>query len=687
MATTTTITRRLPGGIREVTATRSVNITLVPFIRSRKVYFKVMGLLPSTKHKAFFDNVDVTTFCREETFYNISVLDNQPSNNEYNDITTHPETASNLISDANGTIEGSFWIPNTAALKFRTGTREFKLRDFTATTDASATSKGYGSYTAKGTLETLASTITTMLPVAPAPPVRRLDPVAQSFIIEKPEGAFVTSIDIFFKTASSTIPVRCQIRPMENGTPTANIVPGAEIFVLAGSVNVSAAPDITDSGTYTTFTFEAPVYLEGYKEYAIVVLAETNAYEIWTGVTEEYVVGSTTKRIMKQPALGSFFKSQNGSTWTPDQSRDMMFKIKRAQFDTGTPGIAYFENAPIPVRRLGTNPISTTNSSATIRVSHPNHGFLTGELVTISGAATTNGITGAQINVQQTIVDADDIDSYTVTTAGSANATGVGGGSAVKAYEHYAYNIAYPNINQMVLPGAAVAWGAKTTSGQSIAGTETAYQKESSYLSIFPNQNNTFNTARSVISTENETPSGLGEKALGVEATLTTNSEYISPVIDLNRLSFNLVGNRIDRQAASAASGYNVPSNYVAETDSQHGSGIAKHIVRSVTLETPAEGMKIILAVNRPSDSYLKVYYKTLESGSDSALSTVAWTEATIDEAVQTDDDFTTYREYEYTVNTPTAPFTTFQLKFVMESSNSANVPQVRDLRVIALST
>ena len=41
--------------------------------------------------------------------------------------------------------------------------------------------------------------------------------------------------------------------------------------------------------------------------------------------------------------MGSLFKSQNGTTWKPDQTQDLAFKISKAQFTTG--GIATFENA------------------------------------------------------------------------------------------------------------------------------------------------------------------------------------------------------------------------------------------------------------------------------------------------------------------------------------------------------
>ena len=48
----------------------------------------------------------------------------------------------------------------------------------------------------------------------------------------------------------------------------------------------------------------------------------------------------------QQFALGSLFKSQNGSIWTTDQNQDMKFKLYKAEF-TATQGTAYFYNPPL----------------------------------------------------------------------------------------------------------------------------------------------------------------------------------------------------------------------------------------------------------------------------------------------------------------------------------------------------
>ena len=95
------------------------------------------------------------------------------------------------------------------------------------------------------------------------------DPVAQAFFIDQEDGMFVTSIDLFFSTKSSSLPVTIQLRTMVNGYPTQTILP-------FGTVNKEAADIIrsTDASVATTFTFPSPVYLQANTEYCFVALCQ-----------------------------------------------------------------------------------------------------------------------------------------------------------------------------------------------------------------------------------------------------------------------------------------------------------------------------------------------------------------------------------------------------------------------------
>ena len=81
-----------------------------------------------------------------------------------------------------------------------------------------------------------------------------------------------------------------------------------------------------------------------------------------------------------------------------------------------------------------------------------------------------------------------------------------------------------------------------------------------------------------------------------VTATLTGPSDdtFTSPFIDLQRAHLLTIGNKIDRNDASATTNFNVPLTYVAETDAANGSALAKHITKPVTLAVPATGLKVL---------------------------------------------------------------------------------------------
>ena len=151
---------------------RYVDYALMPWIRSRKIYFHAKGLKPGTKFTPFFDGVDVSAWCREETtFVRWADRDDEIGNQYgYTTLTEHPDGTSELIADANGEIIGSFFIPsireqiqlrklgklgfrkvgNYIGLRFRAGVREFMLLDINTPDWEEAGSKAFNYYTVFG---------------------------------------------------------------------------------------------------------------------------------------------------------------------------------------------------------------------------------------------------------------------------------------------------------------------------------------------------------------------------------------------------------------------------------------------------------------------------------------------------------------------------------------------------------
>lgn len=87
------------------------------------------------------------------------------------------------------------------------------------------------------------------------------------------------------------------------------------------------------------------------------------------------------------------------------------------------------------VRLTILDPLRTTDTSATVEVTHIGHGFAGGESITIEDAATVGGITAAQINGVRTINTIIDSNIYTITAAAPATSS-IDGGGLVKIVTH-----------------------------------------------------------------------------------------------------------------------------------------------------------------------------------------------------------------------------------------------------------
>jgi hypothetical protein len=193
------------------------------------------------------------------------------------------------------------------------------------------------------------------------------DPLAQSFYVRDTTGVFITSVDVFFETKDDSIPVTLQIRPMVSGVPSNMVVPFSEVTLSPDDVNLSA-----DGSIPTKFTFPSPVYLPGPQqlevrnapigsqqtsEFAIVLLSGSPQYRVFISELGFNDIQSGIK-ISAQPTLGSLFKSQNGSVWSPSQLEDLKYKIYRANFVSD--GIVRFFN---PKLSLGNKKVTVTGSN------------------------------------------------------------------------------------------------------------------------------------------------------------------------------------------------------------------------------------------------------------------------------------------------------------------------------------
>jgi hypothetical protein len=685
---------------REIIDDRIVDISIIPFMRSIKVYFKATSLRRNTKHFAFFGDQDISNYIREETFQRWSTRGDQ-AGNTYSNTTSHPDGATALISDANGEIEGSFIIPSSSSLRFQTGSRTFKLVDVTSGNVSASLSNAQAIFTSAGIIQTRQQTIRSTRLINTARVRRDFDPLAQSFLInstEHPNGLFITKARIFFSTkeADSGVPVEVSIVPLVSGYPDEFPVPGAVKTLNPNQVSV---PTDTESLTAvraapTDFVFDEPVYLSAGERYAIVIKADSTEYTVYVAKTGEFLLGSTEQRVQRQPSLGSLFMSQNASTWTADQERDLMFGLFHAQFQTSASAI--LENGTTPNQLLDNNPLFTEASGDEIRVTHPAHGFVKNDYVTISGldsSTTYAGLTGANIMGSRQITKVDHT-GYTFNAAANATAALQVGGDGVIATQNQMFNQFVPQVSNVLPNNTTLSGKVKLTAGASYAdnrNTASGYArtKDTSFSTVQLNDINLTDTPKAIFADTNEDTSPLsGARSLTMQLDLATTDNKVSPIVDLQRSSMLMFENIIDKQDSAATTGFNVPISFVNETHPTDGSSAAKHITKTVTLEEPGVGLKILFAANRPSAANFRVYFKT--GTTDDNLDDVSFVEVAEETNNPADENVSTFRQYEYLAGGQVGnldTFTQFQVKIVMESTNSSKIPRIKDLRTIALVT
>ncbi len=363
-----------------------------------------------------------------------------------------------LISDNYGDLIGSFFIrdPNAIpvpSVRLQTGTKTFKVTS-SASNDlglpgSNSVSFAEANYSSTGSLEQWQNEVTTRTDNLTTTSVINLrtqasaslaisqsdtvitetysDPLAQTFIVggnveapsdidtsEDINGAFLTAVDIFFaRIDEGNSPVKIQIRTTELGFPTRTVL-GKTVTLRPTTVdangNIVKNIQTSDTGDIATkVIFPEPIFLPPGREYAVVLLAPTSdEYEVWTATMGETSVASVnlppnsnaqSAVYSRQFALGSLFKSQNGSIWTPNQYQDLKFKLYKAQFTSQT-GTAFFYNPVLDksndyVSKLSIDPVRTLPKTGTIGIttisgSSANIGILTTGRK-LAGANNTNG--------------------------------------------------------------------------------------------------------------------------------------------------------------------------------------------------------------------------------------------------------------------------------------------------------
>ena len=487
-----------------------------------------------------------------------------------------------------------------------------------------------------------------------------VDPTAQTFTVTNPEGIFCPKVDLFFRSKSSTDGITIQIREVVNGYPGARVIPYGSKYLSPSEVNVSTEGEAGSvSFAATGVTFDSPIFLEGGREYCIVTLPQGNSpdYEVWVSELGENRVGTTQRIVAEDVSSGVLFVSSNNRTWNAFQGEDMMHRIYRCDFDPSSTGEAKFTNASIDYLKMseftaGMFDAGDNLHAFDITINAAGSGHSVDDVVTFAGFG---GGTGLKLKVSS--VSSGAVNGFTIDTMGDgftgdgsavqqSSTTGSGAGfsidvttktGVVESYselndvarclltksdfdvsdivsngvtqgtlssiENKIFNKIKLNFGELVLPQSTIdhVYAGTKSSGVSIAGTVDR--------KIVKLEDQITTEEYAVYSKSNEDSDLGGSKSFNSTATLSTKSNFISPVIDLSRCGYIATTNKINNDATN-------------EDSTNSGNALAKYISKTVRLSDgqDAEDLKVYVDLKKPYGSDVKVYGKFLSAEDDAVI-------------------------------------------------------------------
>jgi len=761
LSTTTTTTTKTEYTYEEETislGSRVVDVSIIPYIRPQTIDVWARGLKANTRVYVFFDGEDMTNYCAP---LNVTQYNQTPEQRRLSGFI--PNEAANIVSNANGNAYFALRLPATGK-QFRVGQKEIVVTDSpTNSIDATTSAKNY--FVASGLTQQLSGTVLTTGTIKSSVDVDVKEKntsqligyldnpscSAYSIYVKAPledEGTFMTGVDLFFARKHPTLGVWVEIRAMDSaGGITRTQVPYSEVWVEADDIVISE-----DGYTNPTrINFPGLVFLRNNTQYAFVIHTvglNPDTY-LWiarlgeTDVRPDSLGGG--KKYSARPLTGTFYTTNNNLNWNMVDDIDLKINFYRAKFNTNVTGQAILGNEPVEKMLVtdastsfdrhgepftGNYRLSLTGNVSSIIVSDylvgqnsgangvvtsvsggvasvANNKFISGETVTIIRANTSpSGFTSLISSIGYGSAKLEKFHVYrgntTVNFAESNGGFRVGdtlqGGYTFETatvssilnqrYSKVTFEPTYLSFNR-----TGIGFEMRPTSNTGTLGSYRPVSEGGAYL---------FDTEQALFSRSNELEFLSGERSNKTRITMTSQTDYLSPVFDISKTRSVYVDNII-----------NANTVYDLELFPAGGELINKYISRVVTLADgqDAEDLHVYLTSYRPPGTDVLVWCKLLNAEDTDTMAQRGWIpmNKSSEGAFSSISNRADFREYRYTIpesyltgpqtdnspggevqytNSKGAVFTGykyFAIKVGLAGNNSAIVPRVADLRAICL--
>ncbi len=332
--------------------------------------------------------------------------------------------------------------------------------------------------------------------------------------------------------------------------------------------------------------------------------------------------------------------------------------------------------------------------NSTIAASHEAGSII--ELYMI-GCDAVFGIPLTEVNKTHTaLTSVPELDSFQVATTTAAKTTLRSGGKGVQCTKNISIDVMQPIIQNMQLPNTSLTCKAQTTTGTSVNGTQTSFQRETQLTSLdVPlDEDHYFNAPRIVCSQINEANELSGNKSLRLTVNMTTSDSTVSPIIDLDRAGLICISNKTNKVETLANVGS--MSNYTPSTASSGDNNKGIYMTKKVALTQGATAIQVLFDAVVMSESQIKVLYKTLRTDSAESFDDIEWTYFNTtgipDSTVPISKNRGDFKEYKYFVGkdalgigTELPEYIALAIKIVLQGTNSSLPPIIKDFRAISL--
>jgi len=273
----------------------------------------------------------------------------------------------------------------------------------------------------------------------------------------------------------------------------------------------------------------------------------------------------------------------------------------------------------------------------------------------------------------------------------------VGSNNGPKASQNIPFNVLRPNIQSLLPQGTSISAKVRTFSGGSVDNNTINSFVDQGFEDVSLTSDNHFSSPRIIASKINEETylqDFPGKKSFTMEISMSTSDSKVSPMIDLDRVSIITVANRINSKIS------NYPSDGRVNSLVSDPTG-ASYVSKIVKLARSSDSLKVLFDAYRHSSNDIRVLYRLFRADGDEQSQLwqlfPGYDNLDQDGEVISQSDCTgrpdrnvvasttrdEYNSYEYSAkNLPL--FNGFQIKILMSGTNSAYVPLIKDLRIVA---